>query len=80
MASHRGLKYVLETKKGYVKEDGTFTNNENEAMLIDFWQFGFGPEAIEVYHKLGFYDQEVNRASFHTVIPSYDGRDGIGIS
>ena len=80
MASHSGIKYVLETKKGYVKEDGTFTNNESEAMLIDFWQFGFGPEAIEVYHRLGFCDQDVNIASFHTVIPSYEGRDGIGIS
>ena len=79
MASHSGLKYILETKKGYVKEDGSFTNNESEAMLIDFWQFGFGPEAIEVYHRLGFDDQEVSRASFHTVILSYEARDGIGI-
>lgn len=82
MASHSGLKYVLETKKGYVKEDGSFTNDESEAMLIDFRQFGFGPEAQEVYEKLGFSDPEVKNsgASFHTLIPSYDGRDSIGIS
>lgn len=82
MASHSGLKYVLETKKGYVKEDGSFTNDESEAMLIDFWQFGFGPEAEEVYKKLGFSDPEVKHsgASFHMVIPSYEGRDTIGIS
>lgn len=80
MASHSGLKYVLETKKGYVKEDGSFTNNKSEAMLIDFLQFGFGPEAIEVYHRLGFDNQEISKASFHMVIPSYEGRDTIGIS
>jgi len=82
MASHSGLKYVLETKKGYVREDGSFTNNGREAMLIDFCQFGFGPEAKEVYQRLGFNDPEVNSsgASFHTIIPSHEGRDRIGIS
>ncbi len=82
MASHSGLKYVLETKKGYVKKDGSFTNNESEAMLIDFWQFGFGPEAKEVYQRLGFGDLEVKNSgiSFHTIMPSYEGRDSIGIS
>ena len=73
MASHSGLKYVLETKKGYVKEDGYFTNNKSEAMLIDFWQFGFWTEAKDVYKKLGFIDLEVENSvvSFNTVIPSY---------
>lgn len=82
MASHSGLKYILETKKGYVKEDGSFTDKKDEALLIDFWQFGFGPSAEEVYKRLGFNDQEVlnSGASFHTIIPSYEGRDMIGIS
>lgn len=81
MASHSGLKYVLETKFGYVKEDGTFTSNENEAMLIDFWQFGFGPEAKEVYQRLGFNNKDVldSRVSFNTLIPSYESRDSSGL-
>lgn len=82
MASHDGLKYVLETKKGYVKEDGCFTDNPSEALLIDFWQFGFGPEASEVYRRLGFDDIDVldSGVSFHTIIPSFEARDSIGIS
>ena len=82
MASHSGLKYVLETKKGYIKEDESFTNNQSEAMLIDFCQFGFGIDAKEVYQRLGFSDPEIRNSgvSFHTVIPSYEGRDTIGIS
>ena len=81
MASHSGLKYILETKKGYVKEDGSFTSDKKEALLIDFWQFGFGPEAIQVYQELGYSDEEVlsSGASFHTIIPSYEGRDTLGI-
>ena len=82
MASHSGLKYILETKKGYVKEDGSFTNKESEAMLIDFNQFGFGTKAIEVYQLLGFDDQEIKNgdASFRVMLPSYESRDGIGIN
>lgn len=81
MASHSGLKYILETKKGYVKEDGGFTDNKEEAMLIDFWQFGFGPSAEEVYKRLGFNNQEVmdSGVSFHTIVSSYEGRDLTGI-
>ncbi len=82
MASHSGLKYILETKKGYVKEDGSFTNSKSDAMLIDFWQFGFGPSAEDVYKRLGYSDQEVldNGVSFCTMIPSYEGRDMLGIN
>lgn len=82
MASHNGLKYILETKKGYVKEDGDFTFNKNEAMLIDFWRFGFGPSALEVYKRLGFNNLEVlnSGVSFCTIVPSYEGRDMLGIS
>lgn len=81
MASHRGLKYVLETKFGYVKEDGTFTNNKEEAMIIDFLQFGFGPEAKEVYQRLGFNNADVleSRVSFCTVVPSYEPRERAGL-
>lgn len=81
MASHSGLKYVLETKKGYVKEDGSFTLKKEEALLIDFWRFGFGPSALEVYKRLGFDDSDVinSGVSFSTVIPSYEGRDMLGI-
>ncbi len=81
MASHSGLKYVLETKKGYVKKDGSFTNKINEALLIDFLEFGFAANAEDVYKKLGFKDQEVilDEVKFHTVIPAYEARDGIGI-
>ena len=67
MASHSGLKYILETKKGYVKEDGSFTNKESEAMLIDFNQFGFGTKAIEVYQLLGFDDRKLRMATHHFV-------------
>ena len=81
MASHAGLKYVLETKKGYVKEDGSFTDQTSEALLIDFLEFGFGPDAPEVYQKLGFDDQEViENVLFKTIIPAYEARDGIGVS
>lgn len=81
MASHSGLKYILETKKGYVKEDGSFTDKKDDALLIDFWQFGFGPSAKEVYKRLGYSDEEVLKSgvSFHTIIPSYEGRDMLGI-
>ena len=81
MASHSGLKYILETKKGYVKKDGSFTDNKEEALLIDFWQFGFGPSALQVYKKLGFDDEEVMESgvSFRTIIPSYEGRDILGV-
>lgn len=81
MASHSGLKYVLETKKGYVKDDGSFTDKISEAKIIDFWQFGFGPSATEVYKRLGFNDQEVleSGVSFYTIVPSYEGRDMLGI-
>ena len=81
MASHDGLKYVLETKKGYVKKDGNFTDQTSEALLIDFWEFGFGPDAPEVYQKLGFNNQEViENVSFKTIIPAYEARDGMGVS
>lgn len=81
MASHSGLKYVLETKYGYVKEDGTFTDDKSEALLIDFWQFGFGPEAKEVYKSLGFNNLDVleSGVSFCTVIPSYEARSSAGL-
>lgn len=81
MASHSGLKYILETKKGYVKEDGSFTDNKSEALLIDFWQFGFGPEGLDVYERLGFNDPEVLESGvrFNTIITSYEGRDTAGL-
>ncbi|HAB67472.1 MAG TPA: hypothetical protein DCE23_08910 [Firmicutes bacterium] len=82
MASHSGLKYILETKKGYVRKDGGFTFKKEEALLIDFWQFGFGPSALEVYKRLGFNNEDVldSGVSFKTIIPSYEGRDYIGVS
>ncbi len=81
MASHNGLKYVLETKNGYVMEDGSFTDKVEDALLIDFWQFGFGPEAKEVYQRLGFKDSEIldSGVSFHTVMTSYEGRETSGL-
>ncbi len=81
MASHDGLKYVLETKKGYVKEDGSFTNLINEALLIDLWDFGWVDDPIKIYKKLGFNDPEVilSGVTEHTVFPAYEARDGIGI-
>ncbi len=81
MARHSGLKYVLETKKGYVKDDGSFTNIVDEAKLIDFTQFGFVLSATDVYKMLGFYNQEVieSGVSFKTVIPSYEARYKMGI-
>lgn len=79
MASHAGLKYVLKTKKGYVKKDGSYTYKINEALVIDFWQFGFGPSAIDVFKRLGYSDSDIrdyNDISFCTIIPSYDSRLG----
>jgi len=81
VASHNGLKYVLETKKGYVKKDGSFTSDKSQALVIDFWQFGFGPSALEVYKKLGFNNQEIldSGVSFHTIVSSYEGRSVSGL-
>lgn len=82
MASHDGLKYILETKKGYVKADGGFTDSEREALVIDYWEFGFVINATWVYQKLGFDDQEVimSGVSFHTILSPYKERDMIGVS
>ncbi len=81
MASHDGWKYVLETKKGYVKEDGSFTSEVKEALLIDFWDFGWVDDTVKIYKKLGFNDPEVilSGVEEHTVFPAYEARDGIGI-
>ncbi len=81
MASHDGWKYVLETKKGYVKEDGGFTSKVKEALLIDLWNFGWVDDPIKIYKKLGFNDPEVilSGVTEHTVFPAYEARDGIGI-
>ncbi len=81
MASHDGWKYVLETKKGYVKEDGSFTSEVKEALLIDFWDFGLVDDTVKIYKKLGFNDPEVilSGVKEHTVSPAYEARNGIGI-
>lgn len=80
MGSHNGLKYVLETKKGYLKKDGSYTSRQEDALLIDFWQFGFGPNPIDVYHRLGFSDSDIScdDVRFKTLIPSYEAIDSIG--
>lgn len=75
MASHAGLIYVLETKNGYIDKEGNVVSNIVDAYPINFYQFGFGPSAFEIYEKLGF-DGNIkpNEIRVHTIVPSYEGR------
>ncbi len=79
MASHAGLVYVLKTKYGYVNELGEFVDDIEQAQKIDFMRFGFGPSAYQVYHRLGYQNEQLTERDicFHTVIPSYDSRLGV---
>ena len=75
MASHAGLIYVLETEKGYIDEKGNIVSNIEEAYPIEFYRFGFGPSAFDVYKRLGFCgDLKENEIRFHTITPSYEQR------
>lgn len=76
MASHAGLKYVLETKNGYIDEKGNEVLNIEKAKEIDFMDFGFSPSPYEVFQALGFEKAYLGEKDirFHSVVPSYESR------
>lgn len=75
MASHAGLVLLLETKEGYIREDGTVTANKEEARKVTFYEAGF-QNAYQVIQKLGIPIKELNKEDIHfsTYYPSYDSR------
>lgn len=77
MASHAGLVMVLKTKKGYITEDGTLTDDIEKARRIYGLEFGF-LGAFSAAQQLGFQDDELEECDydFHTLEPSFDSRLG----
>ncbi len=71
MASHAGLLMVVKSNKGYVRKDGTLTQDKTQARIIRGLEFGF-KDASGVAKSLGcFEDLDFE---FETLEPSYDSR------
>lgn len=74
MASHAGLIIAIKSSKGYLKGDGTFTDEVRDARLIRGLEFGFS-SASKIAKELGCMD-DID-FSFETLEPSYDSRLGM---
>lgn len=74
MASHAGLLMVIKSAKGYLKGDGTLTDDIKEARVIRGLEFGFS-SASDIAKKLGC--DKVIDFDFETLEPSYDSRMGM---
>lgn len=77
MASHAGLILLLETKEGYIREDGSVTVDKEEARKVTFYEAGF-QDAYQVVKKLGIPIGELDKEDIHfsTYCSSYDSRIG----